>query len=110
MSVHNNGGCPEDLVISFSEVDYEEIGYEKRGPRGVPANPHWFCERTGRNLRAELSIKTIPLRFIVVNAQASYNIILGRPALNQLRAIVSTPYLCKECPIGERVGTIRADQ
>ncbi|RDX73390.1 Retrovirus-related Pol polyprotein, partial [Mucuna pruriens] len=38
--------------------------------------------------------KTIPVMYTVINAEASYNIIVGRPALNRLGAIVSTYHLC----------------
>ncbi|RDY10686.1 hypothetical protein CR513_04756, partial [Mucuna pruriens] len=56
------------------------------------------------------NVKIVLLRFMIVNTQASYNIILGRSALNQLWAIVSTPYLCMKYPVADQVGTIRADQ
>ncbi|RDY13968.1 hypothetical protein CR513_01031, partial [Mucuna pruriens] len=59
---------------------------------------------------ARLSIKIVPLNFTVVNAQTSYNIILGQPTLNQLQVIVSTPYLCMKYLIGNQVGIIRAYQ
>ncbi|RDX67129.1 hypothetical protein CR513_54021, partial [Mucuna pruriens] len=59
---------------------------------------------------ASLDVKTVLLRFTVVDALASYNIILGQPTLNQLQAIVSTPHLCMKYPLLDRVGTVRADQ
>jgi len=42
--------------------------------------------------------KTIPIRFLLVNAPTSYNVLLGRPSLNTLDAIVSTPHLAMKFP------------
>ncbi|RDY06096.1 hypothetical protein CR513_09967, partial [Mucuna pruriens] len=53
--------------------------------------------------------KTIPVLYTVVDAPASYNIIIGRPALNNLGAIVSTKHLCMKFPMGRRVGSVWAD-
>jgi len=35
--------------------------------------------------------KTIAIRFLIVDAPTSYNILLGRPSLNTLGVVVSTP-------------------
>ncbi|RDX58414.1 hypothetical protein CR513_62271, partial [Mucuna pruriens] len=53
--------------------------------------------------------RTIQIRYTIVDAPASYNIIVGRPALNRLGAIVSTKHLCMKFPIGRQVGSIWAD-
>ena len=37
--------------------------------------------------------KTIPIWFLIEEAHTSYNVLLGRPSLNTLGAIVSTPHL-----------------
>jgi len=37
--------------------------------------------------------KTIPIRFLIVDAPTSYSVLLGRPSLNTLGAVVSTPHL-----------------
>ena len=42
--------------------------------------------------------KTIPIRFLVVDAPTSYNVLLGRPSLNTLDAVVSTPHLAMKFP------------
>ena len=41
---------------------------------------------------------------------STYNIILGRPALNRLRIATSTYYLKVKFPTGHGVGEIRGDQ
>ncbi|RDX90526.1 hypothetical protein CR513_27597, partial [Mucuna pruriens] len=52
--------------------------------------------------------KVIPILYMIVEAEASYNIIMGRPALNRLKAIVSTYHLCMKYPIGGGVGSVCA--
>jgi len=48
--------------------------------------------------------------FLIVDCPSTYNIILGRLALNRLRAIMSTYYLKVKFPTARRVGEIRGDQ
>ena len=37
--------------------------------------------------------KTIPIRFLVMETPTSYNFLLGRPSLNTLGVVISTPHL-----------------
>ncbi|RDY12071.1 hypothetical protein CR513_03183, partial [Mucuna pruriens] len=53
--------------------------------------------------------RVIPVLYTVVHANASYNIIIGRPALNRLGAVVSTYHLCMKFPVGRKVASIWAD-
>ncbi|XP_073317298.1 uncharacterized protein [Primulina huaijiensis] len=53
--------------------------------------------------------KTVMTTFTVVDAPSSYNIILGWPAMNELRAVAST-YHQKIFPVGSQVGEVRGDQ
>ncbi|RDX82515.1 hypothetical protein CR513_36686, partial [Mucuna pruriens] len=50
--------------------------------------------------------KMIPILYTVIEAEASYNIIMGRSALNRLKAIVSTYHLCMKYPTSEGVGIV----
>ncbi|RDX96179.1 hypothetical protein CR513_21190, partial [Mucuna pruriens] len=52
---------------------------------------------------------TIPVLYTVVDVPASYNIIIGRPALNRLGAVVSTKHLCMKFPVGRKVGSVWDD-
>ena len=55
--------------------------------------------------------KTINVRYLLVNAQTSYNILLGRPSINRLKAIVSTPHLAMKFPSANNdIATIHVDQ
>jgi len=42
--------------------------------------------------------KTIKIRYLLVNANTSYNILLGRSSINRLRAIVSISHLVMKFP------------
>ncbi|RDY05810.1 hypothetical protein CR513_10306, partial [Mucuna pruriens] len=53
--------------------------------------------------------RNIPVLYTVVDAPALYNIIIGRPALNRLGAIVSTKHLCMKFPVGRKVGSVWVD-
>ncbi|XP_022845324.1 uncharacterized protein LOC111368326 [Olea europaea var. sylvestris] len=48
--------------------------------------------------------------FQVVNTPMAYNIILGRPLLNKIRAIVLTFHLAMKFPTGHGIGVVRGDQ
>ena len=55
--------------------------------------------------------KTIPIRFLIVDTPTSYNVLLGRPSLNTLSNVVSTPHLAMKfpSPSGD-ILTIHCDQ
>ncbi|WOL07737.1 hypothetical protein Cni_G16484 [Canna indica] len=55
--------------------------------------------------------RTINIQFLVVHCTSPYNMILDRPSLNNLGAMVSTHHLAIKFPISEtEVGVIHADQ
>lgn len=57
------------------------------------------------------NVKIIMVKYIIVDAQSSYKLILGRPTLNELRAVISNAHLCIKYPLeGVHVGVIRGDQ
>ena len=53
---------------------------------------------------------TIQVDFLVVDCPSSYNVILGRPTLNRLKAITSTYCLKMKFPTQNGVGQICGDQ
>ena len=55
--------------------------------------------------------KTIPIHFLIIDAPTSYNVLLGRPSLNTLGAVVFTPHLAMKfpSPSGD-ILTIHCDQ
>ena len=48
--------------------------------------------------------------FIVVEAPSTYNVILGRPTLNQARSVVSTHSLIFKFPTPKGTGVLKGDQ
>jgi len=54
--------------------------------------------------------KTIVIRYLVVNAPSSYNLLLGRPSLNKLGAVVSTTHMKMKFPTEGKIVTMEVDQ
>ncbi|XP_073313462.1 uncharacterized protein [Primulina huaijiensis] len=54
--------------------------------------------------------ETVMTVFTVVDAQSSYNIILGRPAVNEMRAVASTYHQKIKFPVQGRVVEVKGDQ
>ncbi|XP_075478782.1 uncharacterized protein LOC142519630 [Primulina tabacum] len=54
--------------------------------------------------------KTVMTTFTVVDAPSSYNIILGRPVMNELRDIASTYHQKINFPVESRVCEVQGDQ
>ena len=49
-------------------------------------------------------------RFLIVDAPSAYNMLLGRPSLNAIRAIPSIYYMVIKFPTANRVGMVRGNQ
>ena len=47
----------------------------------------------------KLNIKTIDIRYLLVDFEIPYHMILERPSLNTIRAVVSTLHLALKFPI-----------
>ena len=50
------------------------------------------------------------VEFIVVQAPSAYNVLLGRPSLNKMRAVISTVHLRMKFPTPHGVGQVRTNQ
>ena len=53
---------------------------------------------------------TMAVRFLVVDASSAYNILLGRPSLNAIKAIPSAYHMMIKFPTTSGVGMVRGDQ
>ena len=104
-------------IIFASAFDKMGIGREKL----EPVNTH---------LRGFLGEKVLPLgsiqlvltlgeppyqattttRFLIVDAPSAYNMLLGRPSLNAIKAIPSAYHMIVKFPTVNEVGTVRGDQ
>lgn len=49
------------------------------------------------------------VRFLIMDTEAPFNIILGRPSLNMFQAVVSTFHMKIKFPVNELVGEVRGD-
>ena len=53
---------------------------------------------------------TTTARFLIVDAPSTYNMLLGRPSLNAIKAIPSAYHMMIKFPTVSRVGMVRGDQ
>ena len=53
---------------------------------------------------------TTTARFLIVDAPSSYNMLLGKPSLNAIKAILSAYHMMIKFPTVSRVGMVRGDQ
>ncbi|GKV01151.1 hypothetical protein SLEP1_g13729 [Rubroshorea leprosula] len=51
-----------------------------------------------------------PVRFLVVKMASSFNIVIGRPTLTEIRAVVSQSHLCMKFPTPMGIATLRGNQ
>jgi len=93
---------PTTTTVSYDEPIYGFLG-EKVSTRGYIDLHTVFHDGA--------QTKTIPIRFLVVDAPTLYNVLLAWPSFNTLGAIVSTPHLAKKfpSPSGD-ILTIHGDQ
>jgi len=73
----------EDQIVGFSKERVDTKGYIDL-----------YTKFGGGRTQA----KIIKIRYLLIEANTSYNILLGRPSLNLLGAIVSTPHLAMKFP------------
>ncbi|XP_020238883.1 uncharacterized protein LOC109817941 [Cajanus cajan] len=96
-------GIPESELIPYDEP---LVGFS-----GERVKTKGYIKLSTRFGFKGAEYRDIPVKYVVVNANTSYNILLSRPSLNRLGAIVSTPHLAMKFPSGSgRVITVHADQ
>jgi len=92
----------EDLIVPYNEniVGFSGERVDMRGY--LDLRTRIGSRRDGREVR---------VRFILVEANTSYNVLLGRPCLNVFGAIVSTLHLEMKFPLDKgTICTVHADQ
>ena len=83
-------GLPLDTVVYFNE--------QIVGLSGERVDTQRYIDLDTKFGEGNECCKTIRVRYLLVDAKSSYNILLGRPSLNKLGAIVSTPHLTMKFP------------
>ncbi|XP_071918741.1 uncharacterized protein [Coffea arabica] len=122
--VTNNYRVKKVYVDQRSAVDimfyrvFKELGLEDGqltpvrtplvGFTGPPINPEGMITLRV-TVRQVPKCRTIPVNFVVVNQQSPYNVFLGRPALNALRAIPSTLHLSVKIPTSDGIAEVHGD-
>jgi len=93
---------PDTAMVPYDEPIY--------GFSGEQVSTHDYSD-LHTVFRDGAQTKTIPIRFLIVNAPTSYNVLLGHPSLNTLGVVVSTPHLAMKfpSPSGD-ILTIHGDQ
>jgi hypothetical protein len=76
------------------------------GRTGIPI---WVYRAPGHGKNIPKT-KTIMVKFLVIHRPLSNNAILGRIALNELKAVKLTPHLSKKFPMEEGIGVQKGDQ
>ncbi|XP_031108658.1 uncharacterized protein LOC116013145 [Ipomoea triloba] len=56
------------------------------------------------------NLRSIEMEFVVVDLSCSHNMILGRPGLEDLGALISLEHLCMKFLTPNRIGVVRCDQ
>ncbi|XP_052734193.1 uncharacterized protein LOC108339372 [Vigna angularis] len=92
----------EDLIAPFNE---QIVGFS-----GERVDTRGYLDLRTR-LGTSREAPELRIRFLLVEANTSYNALLGRPCLNAFGAIVSTPHLAMKFPTDRGdICTVRADQ
>ncbi|XP_012850074.1 PREDICTED: uncharacterized protein LOC105969843 [Erythranthe guttata] len=98
--------CFKQMRLNFEvrRVDTALIGFagEVVQPMGEVTLPVSLGTEPLRATRA--------VRFLIIDAPSTYNMIMGRPSMNSFEAVVSTFHMKMKFPVLDRVGEVRGDQ
>ena len=111
-----NNGSSADIIFA-SAFDKMDIGREKLEPvsthlRGFSGEKVLFLG----SIQLVLTLGDRPCqakttaRFLVVDAPSTYNMLLGRPSLNAIKAIPSAYHMMIKFPTTSGVGMVQGDQ
>ena len=111
-----NNGSSADIIFA-STFDKMGIGREKLEP--VSTHLRGFSREKVLPLGSIQLVLTLgdppcqettTIRFLIVDAPSAYNVLLGRPSLNTIKAIPSAYHMVIKFPTTNGVGIVRGDQ
>ena len=111
-----DNGSSTDIILA-SAFEKRGIGREKL----EPVNAHLLGFSGEKVLplglvQLVLTLKYPPcqattmIKFLIVDAPSAYNMLLGRPSLNAIRAIPSAYHMVRKFPTNNGVGMVQGDQ
>uniref|UniRef100_A0A2N9J520 Uncharacterized protein n=1 Tax=Fagus sylvatica TaxID=28930 RepID=A0A2N9J520_FAGSY len=117
---HNTENC-YDLKRQIEELikqgKLQRFIRKRSERRPSPGSPSTTTSRgstsktpTGRNSRTHPKQAMKKVNFLVVDCPSAYNVIIGRPTLNRLRAVTSTYHLLVRFPTENGIGEMKGDQ
>jgi len=100
-------GISDDDIVQYDE---QIIGFAEQR-----VNTRGYIDLDTKFGEGKRDCRAIKIKYLLVDVETSYNILIGRSSLNKLGAIVSTPHLAMKFPTdnpswGREVVTLHADQ
>ena len=111
-----DNGSLADIIFAST---FNKMGIEREKLEPVSTHLRGYSGEKVLSLRSiqlvltfgdPLCQETTAVRFLVVDAPSAYNMLLGRPSLNAIKAIPSAYHMMIKFPTTIRVGMVRGDQ